>query len=81
MILDGDGIITTPQLLTDLCEFTGMDRSKLEFEWAPATEPELDQLAHSTMQECEGPPSLLQKSMPDFEFLTWREFQGKDHVV
>jgi hypothetical protein len=54
MILDGDDIITNPQLLTELCEFTGMDSSKLQFEWAPATKSQLDQLPDTTMRTMRG---------------------------
>ncbi|KAJ5832596.1 hypothetical protein N7474_000907 [Penicillium riverlandense] len=54
MILDGDDFITNPQLLTEVCEFTGMDSSKLQFEWAPATEAELDQLPDTTMRRMRG---------------------------
>jgi hypothetical protein len=119
MILDGDDIITKPQLLTELCESTGMDSSLLQFEWAPATESELDQLADSTMRRMRGTlftscgvikekawtdnrsiedeghrwrdefgehgakwiEKWVRKSMPDYEFLQQRRFQGKDHVV
>lgn len=54
MVLDGDDIITNPQLLTELSESTGMDSSKLQFEWSPASEVELDRFPDKTMKRMRG---------------------------
>jgi hypothetical protein len=54
VILDGDDIIAKPEVLTELCEFIGMDSSKLQFEWAPATKSELDELPDTTMRRMRG---------------------------
>jgi hypothetical protein len=44
IILDADDIINHPEIVVQLCEIIGLDRTKLRFSWDPATEAELNQM-------------------------------------
>jgi len=41
VVIDADDIINHPEVLVQLCEITGLDKTKLKFSWEPATESEL----------------------------------------
>lgn len=41
LVLDADDVLTKPEVIARLCEIMGMDPTKLQFEWAPATAEEL----------------------------------------
>ncbi|GIZ42868.1 hypothetical protein CKM354_000611800 [Cercospora kikuchii] len=42
IVLDADDLIETPNLLLHYCEVVGLDPSKVQFQWAPATRDQLD---------------------------------------
>ncbi|KAK4982813.1 hypothetical protein LTR66_009082 [Elasticomyces elasticus] len=44
LVVDADDIMTKPEVMIRLCEILGMDPTKLQFTWKPASDVELAQL-------------------------------------
>jgi hypothetical protein len=43
LVLDADDIMTEPEVIVRFCDIVGMDPTKLQFTWTPASKEELDQ--------------------------------------
>jgi hypothetical protein len=44
LVLEADDIMTEPEVIITFCEIVGMDATKLQFAWRPASEDDLAQL-------------------------------------